>query len=330
MSVRLRPRSSHRVGSLLVLLLALAAVSLVGAPAKTLAAGGLWKGTAEGIRVDGGQLTSGEVSSSSAANYQVELSFFFSVNSHGQLSGGGSGYYTDAHWHLSGVNGKEGTFGCEPPVSAAPFKVDVSGHRSGHELLLDLAIPGASESNEAYNCGANYTGFATTSHYMSESLEVVGGNKLHISSIAPTSRTLEKTEETGDPENMKTHVHIWSIAVTPPGVGSGGGSGPGGGAGGACSLSLTRVAARPSPGHAGKPIFVSFHLSAPAHVALVLAPSGGAPSTVVAGNLPRGEGELVWGGWLGRLPAPAGQYQLTVQAKACGRTRSQSVSVKTS
>jgi len=310
----------------MALLLALSAWGLALAPADALA-GGLWKGTAEGIRVDHGQLQSDEVTSSSVDNYQVELSFFFSVNGHGEVSGGGSGYYTDAHWHLFGVNGKEGSFDCEPPVSAEAFKVEVSGHRSGHEALLTLAISDATETNEDYDCGANYTGFATTTHLMSESLEVVGGNQLHVSTTAPTSLTLQKTVDSGDAEDSHVDTHIWSFSVTPPGSGSGGGQGSDEAAGGSCSLSLTHVLAAPSPGHAGEPIAVSFHVSAPANASLLVAPVGGTPSTVVARKVPKGPNELVWGGWLGTLPAPAGRYQLTVQAKACGRTRSQSVTV---
>ena len=29
----------------------------------------------------------------------------------------GNGYYTDAHWHLEGHNGKQGAFSCDPPVA---------------------------------------------------------------------------------------------------------------------------------------------------------------------------------------------------------------------
>ncbi len=315
---------------LLVVLVALSAMSVALAPADAGAAGGVWKGTAEGIRVDHGNLQSDEVTSTSVAYYLVELTFSFSVSKDGQVSGVGSGHYTDAHWHLSGVNGKEGAFGCEPPVSTNQFGVEVSGRRSGHELLLKLAIPDATETNENYDCGANYTGFATTSHAMAESLEVVGGGALHVSGGAPTSLTLEKTVETGDSENSKTHQNVWSFSVTPPGSGPEGGSNSGAGSGRSCSLSLTRVLAKPSPGHAGEPIVVYFHVSAAVKASLLVSPFGGTPATVVTRNVPKGLDELEWAGWLGTLPAPAGKYQLTVQAKGCGRTRSQSIDVSTS
>lgn len=325
MSVRPQSPRSPRAGTSLAVLIALIVCGLALAPASALA-GGVWTGTAEGIRVDHGELQADELTSTSDAYYLVELRFSFSVDKDGVVSGAGSGDYSDAHWHLFGVNGKEGPFDCEPPVSGNSFAVEVSGHRSGHEVLLTLAIPDATESNEDYDCGANYTGFATTSHYMAESLELVGGQDLHVSTTAPTSTTLEKTIEEGDAENSKTHQNVWSFSITPPASEShsheGGGSG-------SCRLTLSDVLARPSPAHAGKPIVVSFHVSAPAEAALLVTPLGAAPSTVATRKVPKGVSQLVWSGWLGTLPAAPGQYQLTVQAKACGRTRSQSVSVKT-
>ncbi|MGO9249359.1 MAG: hypothetical protein ACLP7W_12365 [Solirubrobacteraceae bacterium] len=316
----------------MALLLALSAWGLALAPADALA-GGLWKGTAEGIRVDHGQLQSDEVTSSSVDNYQVELSFFFSVNGHGEVSGGGSGYYTDAHWHLYGVNGKEGAFDCSPPVSAEPFKVLVSGVASHGRVLLKLSIPDATETNENYDCGANYAGYATTTHAMSESLELVIGSGLSLSKSGPTSPSITKTVESGDSEDSHIYTHIWSFSITPPAGSSSGGSGSeggsGAGSGGSCSLSLSSVVAAPSPGQAGKPIAVSFHVSTPAKVSLLVSPVGGTSSTVVTRDVPKGANELVWGGWLGTLPAPPGQYQLTVEAKACGKTRSHAVSVST-
>ncbi len=200
MSALHRSRRSQRVGVLLLLLFALSLWSLARAPADAVA-GGVWKGTAEGILVGDSELHSDEVQSSSVDNYQVELSYSFRLSSHGDVVGGGSGYYTDAHWHLSGVNGKEGPFNCSPPVSAQPFKVVVSGYASHGRVLLKLAIPDATETNEDYDCGANYSGFATTTHAMSESLELVLGKGLSLSKAGPTSPSITKTVESGDPED---------------------------------------------------------------------------------------------------------------------------------
>lgn len=298
------------------------------------AGGGVWRGTAEGIRVNDGKLNSGSVTSSSVSDYQVELSFSFSVSPSGQIVGGGNGYYTDAHWHLFGVNGENGSFDCEPPVAAPPFKVIVGGHVGAAGGALTLAIPAATETNQDYDCGAKYTGYATTTHDMKQSLDIVGGDRLQISATQPTSLTLTKTVDSGGATTTEHDTHIWSFSISPPSSqpnnGSGGGSGAGGGGGGgSCSLSLTGVTAKPSPGRAGQPIAVSFHVSAPAHAVLFVAPVGGAGKSVAAGDVAAGANALVWGGWLGSLPAKAGQYKLTVHATACGTKKKRGVLVTT-
>jgi hypothetical protein len=311
-------------------MLALCACMLAWAPASALASGGVWTGTAEGIQVSALNRESGDESAvHSDANYQVELSFSFSVSPGGDLVGAGSGYYTDAHWHLSGLNeGK--SFACEPPVSAGPFKVDVSGHKSGHDVMLSLDIPDAEETNENYECGANFSGFATDSHYMNESLSLVGGHELHLSDSGPTSLVLEKPVVSGkDPsEGIKETTNIWTVSVTPPASvthepppdTSGSGS---------CSLSLSHVLASPSPGHVGKPISVSFHLSTAAKASLLVAPVGAPASIVATAAVPKGHNQLLWSGWLGAGPAAAGNYSLTIEAKACGKKRTQAVTVTT-
>jgi hypothetical protein len=314
---------------LLLVLLALSAWSLAWTPAHALASGGVWTGTAEGIQVASSNRESDELTIHSSANYQVELSYSFSVSPGGDLVGGGSGYYTDAHWHLSGVNeGK--SFGCEPPVSAEPFKVDVSGHKSGHDVMLSLDMPDAEETNENYQCGPNFSGFATDSHYMSESLELVGGREVHVSDSGPSSLVLERPVVSGDDpsEGIKETTNIWTISVTPP-ASVDHEPQPGQGGSGSCSLSLSHVLAKPSPGHAGKPIDVSFHVSAPAKASLLVAPLGAPPSMVVTRNVPKGHDELLWSGWLGTTPAAAGNYSLTIEAKACGKKRTRVVTVST-
>jgi len=321
----------------LAAVLALAATSAEGSRDVAVAAG-VWHGSAEGILVKDREVDSGDVKWSNVSNYQVELSVSFSVNTDGRIAGTGNGTYTDAHWHLSGVNGDKGSFDCQPPVSAKPFKVDVGGRVSGSSGILTLSISDATETNDDYDCGADFKGFATTSHYMADSLSLVGGNTLAVSSTHPTARTLTKTVASGGSSSSQHDVHIWTFSITPPGGGgSGGGSGPSGsgGAGGSgsgsttCSLSLTKVAAKPSPAHAGRPVLVSFTVSVAARATLSVAKPRGASHVVASAGVGAGANALVWGGWLGRLPAPAGRYVLTVGAKACGTTRSQHVALTT-
>ena len=303
------------------------------APPPTLAADppgaiGVGHGTAEGIDVDLGHSSSGDVDSTSSSNYQVELTFTFSIARTGEVSGGGSGSYTDAHWHLFGVNGQDGPFDCSPPITAGPFSVDVSGHASGGEAHLSLSMPDATETNADYDCGAHYTGFATTSHIMAGSLLRVGGDDLSVSLAAPSSFTVQKRTTSGGGDDTENDQHIWSFSFTPPTSRSGGTSASAPGVqSGTCTLSLTNVSAKPSPASPGRPITVSFDVSDAAYARLLVERTGAATATVAALNLPPGHDALVWGGWFGTLPASGGRYQLTVSAQGCKVTRTRTVSV---
>jgi hypothetical protein len=165
-----------------------------------------------------GQYSSGDVQSDSESDYQGELSFSFSVTQSGEISGGGSGSYTDANWHLFGVNGDKGSFDCNPPITADAFKVDVSGQATRDQAAVSLSMPGATETNENFDCGADYTGEATTTHAISDSLTVVGGDHLDISLGAPTSIAKQKTTSSGSGGDTENDQHLWSFSFTPPGT----------------------------------------------------------------------------------------------------------------
>jgi hypothetical protein len=252
-----RSRCSSRAGRVWVsALLILGALALAGSPAGSLAAtppgtAGAWHGTAEGIDVDFSHYTSGDVDSTSSSNYQVELSFTFSVSQSGAISGGGNGYYTDAHWHLYGNNGSSGPFDCDPPITAAPFPVEVSGHASGDQAQLSLAIPDATESNADYDCGGDYTGYSSSTHVMSESLSLVDGDDLAFSLAGPASFAAQKQTSPNSDDVTRNDVHIWTFSFTPP-ASTGGSPGQSGGAAaganrpGSCDLSLSDVSAKPA------------------------------------------------------------------------------------
>lgn len=224
-------RDSYRACFLISLafvaiLVPLSATTLAAVPPGVV---GVGHGSAEGIDVDLGHSSSGDVDSTSSSNYQVELNFTFSIAKAGEIAGGGSGSYTDAHWHLYGVNGQDGPFDCDPPITTEPFSVDVSGHASGGEAHLSLSLPDATETNADYDCGASYTGYATTSHIMSGSLSLVGGDNLSFPLAAPSSFTVQKRTSTGSGDDTENDEHIWSFSFTPPtsqGHGTSG-SGPG-------------------------------------------------------------------------------------------------------
>ena len=299
------------------------------------AAAATWHASAEGIRVGERHSSSGtppdDVTVTSVNNYQVSLSFSFDVRKDGTIAGTGSGHYDDAHWHLAGHNGTAGDFSCDPTVTGAGFRVRVGGHATGDRATLSLSMNGQ-ERNDDYDCGANFTGFATTSHYMSDSLDLVGGGSLGISLRHPQLPTLTKTVDTGTDPNTRHSLNIWSFSFTPPatggasaGGGGAGGAGGGGGGGARCRLRLSRLRVAPSQHPVGMPASVLFSTTAAARARLLVTPADGRPRLVVSQSLGAGPHALIWGGWLDARPAPAGGYRLTVEARGCHTTRRRSV-----
>jgi hypothetical protein len=292
----------------------------VAAASRVAATSRVWHGTAEGVRLDIGTSTSGTVSSTSVSLYQVALSFSFRIGPGGRIEGSGSGHYDDADWHLSGVNGSDGPFACNPAVGAHPFSVGLGGHFAGTGGTLTLATPGATETNRNWNCGAHFTGYATTTHTIADALSRVLSGGLHISSRHPVSATHTKHVDLGKPGNGDDDTIVWTFSVGPPAKKSKHRS---------CGLALTKVLAKPAPTLINTPIVVGFHISAAAHAKLLVTPAGGKPSTVASMSLQKGSNALVWGGFLHSLPAPAGTYALTVQAQRCGKTQSTATSDST-
>lgn len=288
-----------------------------------------WHGTAEGVRVGERHASSGtppdDVTSTSVDNYQVSLRFSFGVHKDGTIAGTGAGHYDDAHWNLSGHNGKNGAFSCDPTVTGDDFKVTVGGYANSDRATLSISMNGQ-ERNEAYDCGAGFTGFATTSQYMAESLDLVGGGNLHIRLSHPQLPTLTRTVDTGADPNTKHALHIWSFSLTPPNLAAQGGGGSGGGTP-RCRLALSRLRTAPPRHSIGAPTIIRFSTTAPAQVRLLVTPLGGQPHVAVVQAVGAGAHALVWSGWLDAHPAPAGSYRLTVQARGCHATRRRSVTI---
>jgi hypothetical protein len=313
--------------------LVLAAAAVLCGPVAA-ASAATWHGSAEGIRIGERHASSGtppdDVTSTSVDDYQVSLRFSFSVQSDGTIEGTGTGHYDDAHWHLEGHNGTKGDFSCDPTVSADDFGVNVGGHASGDQATLSLSMDGR-ERNDDYDCGADFTGFATTTRLMSDSLDLVGGSSLRTSLAHPRLPTLTQTVDTGTDPNTKHAEHIWSFSLTPPspaGTGTGGGGGgSGSGSGSACHLTLSRLRTAPPTHLVGAATTARFATTAAARARLLVTPLGGRPQVAVVQNLGAGAHALVWSGWLGARPAPAGGYRLTVEARGCHATRRRSVTI---
>lgn len=223
------------LAGVVAVLAATTATSAGSAAPRATAASGLWHGTAEGIQVRSGHKdfhTDPDTTADSSENYEVQLKFSFEVHKDGRISGTGNGSYDQLHWHLSGVNGDKGAFDCDVPVSGNDFPVVVGGFVSGSTAHLSLAIPDATETNQDYDCGADFTGYATTSHFMAESLDAVGGNDLTFGRSHPVIPTRTKEQDTSDSSETWQIQNTWSFKLTAPsGSGSGNGGGSGGGSG---------------------------------------------------------------------------------------------------
>lgn len=159
------------------------------------------------------------VVSDSQENYQGRFTYSFRIEN-GEVIGMGQGVYTAATWHLSGVNGKEGSFSCDVPVATQPFEVVVRGFAVGGHLYLDFTIIGSEERNAAYDCGAKFTGFATTSTYLSESFSfaenTIAGGFIVTTVKNPQIPHLASVTRPDDGTVSRVVTHVWDITITPP------------------------------------------------------------------------------------------------------------------
>jgi Ca2+-binding RTX toxin-like protein len=217
-------------------LAAFAVPTVAGAPAATSASSGTWQGTATGVQNrtrHHDDQTSPNVVWDDSQHYQVRLQFTFTIDSGGTITGKGTGSYDAATWHIAGVNEhaaqdnppKDPHFSCDPPITGKPFKVVVGGSATANRVTLSLAIPEAAEVGDDYDCGADFTGFASTSHYMTQSLTDVGGNSISFDRSSPHVPTLTRDVPINTGKSVGHAVSTWTIHLTAPRAGGSGGSG---------------------------------------------------------------------------------------------------------
>jgi Ca2+-binding RTX toxin-like protein len=223
-----------------VILLALAATSTTAARERT-AREPSFIGPFTGVGV-GGQHRVGHsdnnapnpdnhVVSDSDESYQGQFNYSFRIEN-GVIEGIGNGDYKTASWDLSGSNGKEGAFSCSPPVHTHPFSVRVWGWATEGHMYVGFDLLGAEETNDNYDCGAKFTGRATTSRFLPDSLEAVllatpGG--LALTSVKnPSIGHLTAHVEDSTDTTSHSVDSAWDISISAP---SGGGSDNGGGPG---------------------------------------------------------------------------------------------------
>lgn len=221
------------------------------APARPDATVGPYTGVATALVDQYRHIENSTVVSDSKDVYTARFTYSFRIRN-GIVEGRGDGVYQSATWTLSGTYDGQG-FGCSPPVTTTPFTVDVSGSATATQIRLRFRLQGARERNADYDCGAGYTGYATDSAYLADSLEKVQdaqpGGVITISRSAPRIPPLRKLEETGDASDKRVRLYEWTITIrAPTGRGGGGGGGGGGGssgggpapnANGACTINGT-------------------------------------------------------------------------------------------
>jgi Ca2+-binding RTX toxin-like protein len=157
--------------------------------------------------------------------YRGRFLYSFRID-HGVISGTGEGVYQSATWHLQGTNGKNGGFSCDVPVEAQPFSVLVTGRAAKGVLTVHFTLQDAVETNGDYDCGAHYTGFATTSTYLADSLEAVQkaqGGDLTTSRTSPTFPDLSAHDEQQSSMSKLVASSEWTITISAPKASGGGG-----------------------------------------------------------------------------------------------------------
>lgn len=236
-----------RAAVMLVLLAAVTGVASAG-PAVTV---GPYTGVATALVDQYRHIENSSVVSDSKDVYNARFTYSFRIRN-GIVEGRGTGVYLSATWTLNGTSDGQ-SFGCSPPVSTTPFNVVVSGSATQTQIRLTFRLVGARERNADYDCGAGYTGYATDSTYLADSLEKVQDAQpngvITINRANPRIPPLRKLEETGDDSDKRIRLYEWTITITPPagsGPGNTGGGGSGGGSGGpsanpngACTISGT-------------------------------------------------------------------------------------------
>lgn len=208
----------------LVVLLALAVVACAlpgssapsGGPSDVAVTVGPYTGVGLGLLDRYRYLQTSSFTSHSKDVYKGRFTYSFRIED-GVVTGTGNGSYLTATWRLDGVH--EGRrFGCSVPITAKPFGVLVTGRATETRITLKFQLTGASESNEDYDCGANFTGYATDSPRLAESLELVmGRGGVTIPRDNPSIPPESVLEVIGPGNDRRVNLHEWTFTIAPPG-----------------------------------------------------------------------------------------------------------------
>ena len=168
--------------------------------------------------------------------YKGRFTYSFRVDGTGNVEGRGTGVYLGrAVWRLSGTNdGKP--FNCVIPMRTTRYAVLITGHATADEIRLRFALDGAREANDEKDCGGDYSGYASDTTRLADSLELVqSADGLTTRRADPELPLLSKLEVIGDDSDRRVNLHEWAFSIRgpgqpppppPPSVGSVGGGGP--------------------------------------------------------------------------------------------------------
>jgi RTX calcium-binding nonapeptide repeat (4 copies) len=122
-------------------------------------------------------------------------------------------HYLSATWHLSGQNGGNGSFDCNPPLTTTDGTVDAAGWVAGGVPYLRFLLDGTHEHNDDYDCGAKFTGFLSDTTYEADSLLQVE-DAIPGRWVTGIGGTFSDTEDTGTSPNTGHVAATWSFTVT--------------------------------------------------------------------------------------------------------------------
>lgn len=227
-------RSARVVAALVATTLAatLLSIALVaGASAQSPGEGQLWLLTVEGGVVRETDVNNHEVEeedqfvSNSESVQKGKIDVYIQVAPDGTIAtvGTPTGRYTNLGWHLQGrdgvadEDGNGGPFNCDPTVTGEDFTPIVTGEATATQMVVEVDLVDAFESNEAMDCGGGYQAFATTSQYLRQSLTYCG--PMHLPYAGFHSEDCRKSEpRNGQPsvqgDVTRLNTHSWDLTLT--------------------------------------------------------------------------------------------------------------------
>ena len=149
--------------------------------------------------------------------YEARFRYSFRIDAFGVISGVGNGSYLSATWHLSGTNGDQGSFDCDVAMTTTEFAVRITGRAADGKMHVRFVMDGAREANEEHYCGAKFTGFASDSTRLADSLELVQPpDGLVIDQAAPAIAPITLTVPEGDASDFLVSDHSWTFTIAQP------------------------------------------------------------------------------------------------------------------